>query len=261
MKVLSLGWGVQSFTIAAMVAKGELPSVDYAVHADTTFERQGTYAFAREWTPWLQEHGIMVVTVQAQREPNPLEKVNKQSIMIPAFTLSPNGEKGQTRRQCTHDWKIVPMRHFIRSEMAGLGIRPSPAVVEMWLGISYDEWQRARDSGVKYIVNVFPLLDRRITRAACVLWLKENNLPVPPKSSCTFCPYRSIQSWRDLKSAGGSDWDQAVKVDTTIRDKRPPFPLYVHPARKPLSAAVVLPQGKQFELDLETPCDGGVCWT
>lgn len=35
LKVLSLGWGVQSWTLAAMVALKELPPVDYAVHADT----------------------------------------------------------------------------------------------------------------------------------------------------------------------------------------------------------------------------------
>ena len=32
MKVISLGWGVQSFTLAAMVALKELPPVDYAVY-------------------------------------------------------------------------------------------------------------------------------------------------------------------------------------------------------------------------------------
>ena len=31
MKVISLGWGVQSFTLAAMVALGELEPVDYAI--------------------------------------------------------------------------------------------------------------------------------------------------------------------------------------------------------------------------------------
>ena len=33
MKIISLGWGVQSFTLAAMVALGELEPVDFAIHA------------------------------------------------------------------------------------------------------------------------------------------------------------------------------------------------------------------------------------
>ena len=36
LKILSLGWGVQSWTLAAMAALGEIPMPDYAVHADTT---------------------------------------------------------------------------------------------------------------------------------------------------------------------------------------------------------------------------------
>ena len=65
MKVISLGWGVQSFTLAAMAALGETEPVDAAIHADTTHEASGTYEFARQWTPWLEERGVKVVTVQA----------------------------------------------------------------------------------------------------------------------------------------------------------------------------------------------------
>ena len=38
MRVISLGWGVQSFTLAAMVALGELEPIDAAIHADTTHD-------------------------------------------------------------------------------------------------------------------------------------------------------------------------------------------------------------------------------
>lgn len=63
MKALSLGWGVQSFTLAAMVALGDLEPVDVAIHADTTHESKLTYEFAARWTPWLEERGVRVVTV------------------------------------------------------------------------------------------------------------------------------------------------------------------------------------------------------
>jgi hypothetical protein len=35
LKYLSLGWGVQSFTLATMIALEELPPVEFAIHADT----------------------------------------------------------------------------------------------------------------------------------------------------------------------------------------------------------------------------------
>ena len=59
--VLSLGWGVQSWTLAAMVALKELPPVDCAIHADTTHEASGTYEHAKKWTPWLEDQGVLVV--------------------------------------------------------------------------------------------------------------------------------------------------------------------------------------------------------
>lgn len=64
MKIISLGWGIQSFTLAAMSALGDLEKVDYAVHSDTTHERSATYEFAIKWTGWLVEKGIKVVTVR-----------------------------------------------------------------------------------------------------------------------------------------------------------------------------------------------------
>ena len=63
LKVISLGWGVQSWVLAAMSALGELPKVDYAIHSDTQWEYEGTYKFAKEWTPWLEERGVKVATV------------------------------------------------------------------------------------------------------------------------------------------------------------------------------------------------------
>jgi len=55
LKILSLGWGVQSWALAAMAALGEIPKPDFAVHADTTHEMEGTYAHAAKWTPWLED--------------------------------------------------------------------------------------------------------------------------------------------------------------------------------------------------------------
>ena len=63
--VLSMGWGVQTWTLAAMMALDEHPRADFLVFADTHHEGQGTYEFAHQWTPWLGEHGLTVVTVEA----------------------------------------------------------------------------------------------------------------------------------------------------------------------------------------------------
>ena len=263
LRILSLGWGVQSWTLAAMVALKELPPIDYAVHADTTHEHEATYAHAKKWTPWLEEHGVRVVTVKANR-PDVVRKDWDASTLIPAFTLEQRTyQTGQLRRQCTHNWKIMPVRRFIRSILEN----PKPGSVEMWLGISFDECQRIRDSGVGYIINHYPLAEQRITRAACIAWLEAHSLDAPPKSACTFCPYKSLESWRRLKRRGGHDWQEALAVDNSIRNKRADAGhiLYVHPARIPLEEAVKIPEdigAHQFGFfEEEQPCDSGFCMT
>ena len=101
-----------------------------------------------------------------------------------------------------------------------------------------------------------------MTRADCIAWLKANNLEVPPKSSCVFCPYHGIEVWKDMKRKGGDDWSRAVEVDGMVRRVRRDFDLFVHPARVPLEEAVNVPAGDlPAEFEFDRPCDGGVCFT
>ena len=261
LRYLSLGWGVQSYTLAAMMALGEIPRVDVALHADTAHEQQATYDFARRWTPWLEERGVRVVTVYGNGKRT--EVIRPEwgggSVMIPAFSKDrKTGKEGQIRRQCTHDWKIMPMRRHLREQLGG---RPRPGSVVCLQGISLDEWHRMRSSDVQYIVNQYPLVDLRMTRADCAAFLESRGLEIPPKSSCTFCPYHSLKYWKRLKQQGGADWDEAVQVDGEIRDMRNLHTLFVHPARVPIAQAVQIPEdyGAQ-QLEMEMPCDGGVCF-
>jgi hypothetical protein len=258
MKVISLGWGVQSFTLAAMVALGELEPVDFAIHADTTWERSDTYAFASQWTSWLEGHGVKVITVDDHEQ---AQKVHTNKTDIPAFTAA-EGVHGQLRRQCTGRWKITPMRRFIADEMERRGIKKTSGAVEQWLGISQDEWHRAKDSDVQYIKHRYPLLELKMTRGDCVTWLGNHSLPTPPKSACVFCPYHNRKAWQEMKRNGGQDWQTAIEVDTRIRDARPPYPLFVHPARIPLEEAVSIPEDhgmKQPGL-FDQECDSGYCF-
>lgn len=260
LKVLSLGWGVQSWTIAAMIARGFLPPVDFMVHADTTWEHEATYEFAEKWTPWLGENGQNIVTVKSDRV-DVIQKWESETegIMAPVFTLSPEGDEGQLGRQCTATWKIYPIRRFVAEQLADRGLKKTPGVVTMIQGISLDEFWRMRDSDVKYVVHEYPLVDRRLTRSDCMAWLKENGLPVPRKSSCVFCPYKSMAQWKDLGRKQGVDLETAVMIDSAVRNKREKFKLFVHPSRKPLGVAVQ--DDGQLELWPEASCDSGYCFT
>lgn len=235
---ISLGWGVQSFTLAVMSALGELPQVNAAIHADTTHERSDTYSFARKWTPWLEERGIEVITVR-DKAPQVTTDRPGGKIIIPAFTATPSKSGGQLRRQCTQKWKVAPVRRWLQDHR-------DKQPVEMWLGISLDEAMRMKPSGVKYITNRWPLVEKRMSRHGCKLWLEGHGLEIPPKSACVFCPYHNQATWRELQINGNGDWQKAIEIDEAIRKVRPPYDLFIHPTRIPLD-----------EVDLRTLQDKG----
>ena len=249
MKAISLGWGVQSFTLAAMSALGDLEPVDVAIHADTTHETSGTYAFAERWTPWLEERGVRVVTV---RDAAQAATVTEFKTDIPAFTDTPGGSGGMLRRQCTGRWKIGPMRKWLQSNRDG---KP----VEQWLGISLDEFQRMKDSDVKYIAHRWPLIEQRMTRWDCQRYLETHGLEVPPKSACVFCPFHNMAAWREMKATGGADWQKAVEVDEAIRKVRPPYDLFLHPARIPLVDVDLRSEQDKGQLSLWDAECSGIC--
>jgi len=234
MIAISLGFGVQSFTLSAMVALGELPPVDVAIHADTTHEKSDTYTFAAKWTPWLEAHGVRVVTVKSLRTDPGNEHDHP-----PYSTNTDSTGGGRLMRRCTGAWKIAPIRRWLQANRAG---QP----VEQWIGISLDEAMRMKPSDVKYITHRWPLIEKRMTRGACIQWLQAHNLEVPSKSACTFCPYHDTRAWQEMKSRGGVDWQEAVQVDNAIRKARPPYDLFVHPSRRPLE-----------QLDLRTDAERG----
>ena len=231
MRVISLGWGVQSFTLAAMAALGDIDPVDAAIHADTTHERGATYAFAAKWTSWLEARGVRVVTVT----PPDARPINKHGgVMLPAH----GDGHAKFDRQCTDEWKRATIRRWLQANR-----KRQP--VTMLLGISRDEWHRAKDSDVKYITNQWPLLKLNLSRADCVAYLERHGLEVPTKSACVFCPLQSRLDWTHIKNTP-ADWRKAVAVDELIRKARQPGDLYVHRKAIPL-----------IDVDLSTPEDNG----
>lgn len=257
---LSLGWGVQSLTLAAMSALDYLPKLDAAIHADTGHENPETYAIAERLTPWLAGHGVKVITVQPENNDPVQPSWGSGSIQIPAFTTSRTSQAtGQVKRQCTRHWKITPIRAAIR-QLSG-GKRLPANAVEQWQGISLDEAHRMRTSDVKYINNRYPLVELRLSRADCIQWLQDHGLPVPDKSACVFCPYQSMNHWREMKRRGGDAWRKIVETDLAIREVEKANTVYLHPARVPVTTAVSIPEDQgAFQPELDLPCDSGHCF-
>ena len=258
MKIISLGWGVQSFTLAAMVALGELEPVDYAVHADTTHESKLTYEFSDRWTGWVEKRGVRVITVKPNRS-DPIDNGYGQQD-VPFYSLNLKGDQGQGKRQCTLQWKIIPVRRQISLELKQKALNKTPGIIEQWIGISLDEFPRMRNSDVKYINNRYPLVENKMTRVDCVKWLETRGLEVPPRSACVFCPFHNTVEWRKIKETK-EDWDKAVAVDRLIRNSRSHKDLFVfvHPNRKPLENVDLRTAEEKGQLTLWDNECSGIC--
>lgn len=124
---------------------------DYAIFSDTGWEPRAVYDHLR----WLCLHSVLpfpvhVVSAGDIRAVLMRAGSGERWASIPAFTRTVKRHRteiGMIRRQCTKDYKIVPIRRKVR-DLLGLTRRRSPKmpVVEQWIGISLDEAIRMKPS-------------------------------------------------------------------------------------------------------------------
>lgn len=217
LRVISLGAGVQSTTLALMAAHGEIgPVPDCAIFADTGWEPAAVYEHLR----WMQSGNVLPFPVHVVTAGNirsdALAKVNstgQRFAAIPWFTLGRHGKRGMGRRQCTKEYKLRPIQ---REVVRLLGGKRQAGGAEVWVGISMDEVVRMKPSRVRYIVNRWPLIERRMSRRDCLAWLSAKGYAPPPRSSCVGCPFHSDLEWRALR-ARPDEWADAVAIDEAIR--------------------------------------------
>lgn len=250
LRVLSLGAGVQSSTLALMMARGEVAPADCAIFADVGAEPAGVL----RWLDYLEP--LLPFPVHRVRWKEGLTANIERATAggrfagAPFYAMTADGP-GPLRRQCTREFKIQPIVAKVR-ELVGLkpGQRAKRGAVlaVQCIGISADEAIRMKPSRVPWIRHEWPLVDARMTRSDCLAWMARNGYPRPPRSACVFCPYKSDDEWRRLREDDAEGWAEAVRIDALIRSgiRGVRDPIYVHRSLRPLP-----------EVDLRTAADFG----
>jgi hypothetical protein len=263
MRVLSLGAGVQS-SVAALMD----PTFDCAIFADT----QGEPAQVYEWLSWLEKqlpYPVYRVTAGSLEAREVRVRISKKSGLpwmknsIPAFVdKGPWRKRGMLGRKCTLDFKITPITRKLR-ELAGIKRAPkdkSLVLVDQSLGISIDEYMRAKPSRESWIKHSFPLIDLGMTRADCIAWMAAKGYPEPPRSACRFCPFHSDAEWARLKIEEPEDFARAAdfekKLQTAAKGVLDGVP-YLHSSLKPLAEVTLadLPEKQQVDM-FNNECEG-----
>ena len=263
LRCLSVGAGVQSTTLALMAAHGVVgPLPDAMIFADTQAESAATMdhlhwlesEVARLTNGRMEAHrvsaGSITETIERRsRNDLPKRRDGEPGRFVSAPFFTANG--GMGRRQCTREYKVEPLT---KKQRELLGYRPRQRIpigsCEVWIGISTDEVVRAGSAFDRWVINRYPLLEERMSRHDCQRWLEKNSYPVPPKSACIFCPYKTDAEWRWLRDNDADAWTEACRIDALIRDTPDmKHAEYLHRSRRPLP-----------QVDLSTAEERGQGW-
>jgi len=222
---ISLGAGVQSSTMALMASHGEIgPMPEAAIFADTQDEPKSVY----DWLDWLEKQlpfPVHRVTKGRLSDAALDMRVTKDGRIfskasIPLHVLTARGERTMiTHRNCTSDYKIKPIVKLLR-KLAGIKRGQKEATVTSWIGISMDEIQRMKPSRDPWIVNRHPLIEKRMTRFACIAWMRKNGYPEAPKSACVYCPFKSAEMFRKMQIEEPESFQFAVDFEKQLNEKR-----------------------------------------
>lgn len=190
--ILSFGGGVNTVALMILLLRDREP-LDEAVFADTGGEVPETYHYVEFAKNYLADHGVPFQTV-SNINGHDLYGTAWRRRVIPSAVW----------RWSTRDYKVRPIHRYYRS---------LEAHINQYVGIAYDEVERMKDSGVPYVTNLYPLVDRKISRAGCIEVIEEAGLAVPVKSGCFFCPFNSATRWRWLYEAHPHLYEQAVALE------------------------------------------------
>jgi len=215
MRILSLGAGVQSTAMLLMSDRGEIDRADYAIFADTGAEPEEVY----RWLDLIESK--VSIPVYRVSNGNIYDDIinGRRFASIPFFTLSDDGEKGMVRRQCTAEYKIVPITKKARA-LSGYGPRkriPENSI-EMLIGISIDETYRMKNSREKWIKNRWPLIEKRMSRGDCIKKVESILGKTPPRSSCLFCPFHNDKEWLHVKNGPKNEWEKVIAVEKKLQE-------------------------------------------
>ncbi len=266
--ILHNGGGVQSGTLIEMIHDGLIERPDAIVQADTGDEPVYIYRQWERDKALMHEIGIPYLVVNNGNMHNDLYG-GKRFAAMPLFTVRQNGNrggkrqpvkrgqltafdldefevdvpleivgfgatakiehKGKLKRQCTSEYKIVPIEREIRVMLLEMGLAKerrdgsiricNDVLVESWLGYTTDEIERIKDSALHWQYFRYPLVEMRMTKNDCKKWLAENNKPPRLSSFCKKCPLIGHPQMRELRDNDPDGWEKGrLQFDDDLRN-------------------------------------------
>lgn len=172
----------------------------FILWADVGSEKAATYAYLPVIQEWLAKVGFPPVTVVRNMAPkSPYTTIEGNMVMnatLPGATFG--------RASCTIKWKIVPQNKWTDRDPACKAEWAAGRKVAKLIGFdATEDYRRSRASDKAHTAPddkfdyFHPLMDWGWTREICKAMIRNAGLPVPPKSSCVFCPNQKPEEVMD----------------------------------------------------------------
>lgn len=270
LRTVSYGGGVQSTALLVLAAQRviDFPIFVMANVGDDS-EDPATIEYVEQHAkPYAARHGIELHVVDRIKRDGSVEtlygrltKEGSRSLPIPVRMS--NGAPGT--RSCTADFKIAVIGKWLKAHGAS---ETNKATVG--IGISLDEIGRVNNrKAMPYETCTYPLLDHEpaLRRSDCHGIITRAGLPVPPKSSCYFCPFHKPSTWAEMRRDRPALFAKSCGLEDLLNARRTELgkdPVWLTRFNRPLA---LLPAAQNHipgldDEDLhEAECDNGVCFT
>ncbi|MGW0933418.1 phosphoadenosine phosphosulfate reductase [Streptomyces sp. NPDC002666] len=264
---ISYGGGVQSTALLVLAAQGRIDFRTFLMaNVGDDSENPGTLAYLETYAqPFAAQHGIELVVLdrvmvrsgEVRTLHGQLTKEGSRSLAIPVRMS--NGAPGT--RSCTADFKIKVIGRELKRRGA---TKEAPATIG--IGISLDEIHRANNRRCEpHEEIVYPLLELGLRRIDCARIIRDAGLPVPPKSSCWFCPFHRPETWHDMRRRQPELFEKSCQLEELLNARRDVLGkdhVYLTRFGRPLREAI--PDGVDllpgFD-EADGACDSGWCMT
>lgn len=280
MRFVAHGGGVQTTAMLVLAAQRR---IDYQVflfaNVGDDSENPDTFAYLDKYArPYADQHGIeikeLVRVPKRGRSKGEVETLlgrltreGSRSLPIPV-RMADTGAPGT--RNCTLDFKIRVLQGHVKEHYGASAERPAT----MALGFSLDEIHRIKDDRpdrpferlVYPLVSVGDDTGLRLNRAACEQVITDAGLPVPPKSSCWFCPLHTLAAWSEMRRDHPDRFEATAELEDLLNTRRTELgkdPVYFSRRLLPLRVATPTAQDTLFDLGIDDDgaCDDSSCFT
>jgi hypothetical protein len=264
---ISYGGGVQSTALLVLAAEHRIDFQTFLMaNVGDDSENPGTLRYLEEYAkPYAADHGIaldvldrvMVRSGETRTLYGEITRPGSRSLKIPVRMS--NGAPGT--RSCTADYKIK----VIGREMKRRGATAKNRAV-VGIGISLDEIQRANSRRPEPHEDItYPLLELGLRRQDCARIIRNAGLPVPPKSSCWFCPFHRPETWHEQRRNEPELFEKSCQLEELLNERRDALGkdhVYLTRFGRPLREAI--PDGVDLLPGFDEAdglCDSGWCMT